>query len=170
MSTNQSIKLEINKEDDTYYLTGAINEHASFDVPAPINSVLKLDLAAIDFINSIGTRSWVLFLKSHEGCDIQFHRVSLTMMNAISMMPMLLPKGAISTIKSFYLPYCCMNCSETTLRCTNFQELDITDDSVYTDLITCSTCGNPATLSEEESEFLALFVDFGFGTVEGGQT
>ena len=89
MSTNQGKKLEISKKDDIYYLTGAINEHTSFDVPVPINSVLKLDLAAIDFINSIGTRSWVLFLRSHEGCDIQFHRVSLAMMSAISMMPML---------------------------------------------------------------------------------
>jgi hypothetical protein len=158
---SDSIKnFKIILQDGTYYLMGAINEHAQLTNIKPQDNLIRLNLEEITFINSLGTRMWVKFWASLANADVEYHRVSLPMMNAISMMPVLLPRGGdIHALKSFCLPYCCLSCSSTTIKIVTPDSLVFEDESAYCELIMCQICGNPSSRAEEDTEFLALLSD-----------
>ena len=160
MSDNSN-DFKITQKDNFYYLSGSLNELSALKDVKLKGDPIKLNLEGINFINSLGTREWVKFCTNHQNAHLEFHRVSRIMMNAIAMMPLLIPAGGKATdlIKSFALPYCCLNCSHITIKFVELTSLTFEDESVYSKLTMCQLCGNPANRAEEGSEYIALLSD-----------
>lgn len=152
-------KFNVSRRDDLYCLEGMINEFAALGTIKPTEKLVKLDLSGITYINSIGCKNWIQLLESLGDRMIEFHHVSTAMMTGISMLPGLLPpRGGRESIKSFYLPFFCIHCNTGHQSLVEPSSLEIIDESVFTGLVACPSCGSPMVVTEENSEFLYLFV------------
>ena len=155
---------QVFKKDEFYHISGRINEHANFSEIRPEGSTLKLNLKQVENIDSIGTRAWIQFCDKVNVDDIEYHEVSIIFMNAIAMLPALLkPKPALGKVKSFFLPFNCMNCGQESRILSNFSEIEVKGYDAFAPLKHCPECGNAATLIEEDSEFLHLFIEVANG-------
>ena len=142
-----------------FYLKGYINEHADLSKIAGGNSnSITIDLALVEYINSIGVRTWINMLNRNSQCTVKLRNVSLSFMNAAVMMPTMLGGQGLDMVESFYLPYQCIMCEHNFSHLTTQAEINVDDDMAFTNLVSCVDCGNPSTSLEEETEFLMGFI------------
>lgn len=150
----------VDYEGDMIILGGALNEYMDLSKIKVPSGVIKMDLAGVNFINSIGTGYWVRFWANFQKREVEFYRVSIELMSALAMMTTILPKGkTLSMIKSFYIQSCCMNCSHNFRALCKPGQLSFENSNAYTELAQCPVCGNPATATDEFNEFLDLYAD-----------
>lgn len=136
-------------------LAGAIDEWADLDAlfdELPRARPIRIDLAQVDRISSVGVRIWICFvdkLRLHdmavqlEGCSVVIVR----------QMNMILQFRGHGIVRSAYAPYYCTRCNKEQLRL-----IDLTLD-VGTQLrktLPCPICGNEIELDEEEALYTEL--------------
>lgn len=91
-------------------LRGQIDDDADL---SPLGQSLHLpvtvDLEGITFINSLGVRTWVLFLEGLRArhIPVTLRRVSETM---VDQMNMIMEARCHATVESFFAPYSCPQC------------------------------------------------------------
>lgn len=158
MSEDNRKRFVIARRDKFWAVEGYINEHSDLSKAAVDGDELLLDLEQVEFINSVGCKAWLIFIDSQKEKTIEYHGVSIPMMTAISMLPGLLPPAGKEAIKSFMLPYFCMNCNQEMEFKVEPSQLKIVDGTAFVDLLACKHCGSPAVVTEENSEFLYLYV------------
>ena len=149
------------KEPGHYEISGVINEKAKFVEIKAEGGEIHLYLKGISFINSIGTQLWIRhFNKLGPDVRMILHEVSITFMSALSMIPTLVrPRFELECVDTFYIPYACSSCNLEEAQLSKFSELTVEDEEYYAPLKHCSRCGNPACITEDDSEFLMLLVE-----------
>lgn len=93
-------------------LRGRIDETSAFsDVAESLAGQVVIDLEGVSFINSIGVREWVRFLRRLRAtCEkISFARCSEAMVAQFAAIPDTVT-GA--QVRSFWAPYTCVQCEE----------------------------------------------------------
>jgi anti-anti-sigma regulatory factor len=91
-------------------LRGQIDDDADLaSLGDSLHRPVVVDLEAVDFINSLGVRTWVVFLEGlrARGVAVALRRVSEAM---IDQMNMIMEARCHATIESFYAPYACPAC------------------------------------------------------------
>lgn len=152
-------RFSVQSDNSSYFVEGYINENADFKKIEVGEGKLRLNLEQVEYINSIGCKNWLTMIDRVKSMDIEYHAVSIAMMTAISMLPGLLPPGGKGAIKSFILPYYCLNCNQDMTLKISPEELKVVDGSAFVDMHACVHCGNPAVITEENSEYLYLYVE-----------
>jgi hypothetical protein len=92
-------------------LSGRINEATDFAPLMQHRGRLVLDLGEIAWINSIGVRRWMLFVRACEqaGIELTFERCSPMIVSQMSMITNFM--GSRSRVKSVLVPYLCPACN-----------------------------------------------------------
>ena len=136
-------------------LVGAIDEWADLDMlfdELPRSVPVRIDLAQVNRISSVGVRIWICFvdkLRLHdmavllEGCSVVIVR----------QMNMILQFRGHGIVRSAYAPFYCARCNKEQLRL-----IDLTAD-VATQLhkpLPCPTCSTLLELDEEEALYTEL--------------
>src|SRR5262245_11585730 len=107
-----SLKAEINRRDGATYVTlaGDITEAADLSPLTKQGSPVVVDLAGIRRINSLGVRTWVLFVRQAEtsGIDLYFERCAPVIVGQMSMIRHFM--GAKSQVRTLFAPYLCESC------------------------------------------------------------
>ena len=151
-----SLTAQVEQRDGATYITldGPVTELADFTPLTRLRGPLRLDLAGIDRINSIGVRSWILFVKQAEamGLSLTFERVSPAMVLQISMISNFM--GAKSRVRSLLVPYLCNSC--------HYEHLQLVEVTPGVALavpprMACPKCGAAMHLDELEAMYGSLF-------------
>lgn len=97
--------------DDALALSGSIDETSDLDglLDRARRGALVLDLAGVQFINSLGVRDWIRMQAeaARRGVAIDLRRVSEPIIHQLNMI--IATRGA-SHVRSFYAPYACDAC------------------------------------------------------------
>jgi hypothetical protein len=106
-----SRRLTISRTPDAIALTGVIDEAAYLAelLPPGTGGVLRLDLAGVTFINSLGVREWIRFLANAaaNGVRVELARVSEPLIQQLNM---ILAARGQAVVLSFFAPYACDAC------------------------------------------------------------
>lgn len=134
-------------------LSGAIDEETNSalgELYSKASKDLIISFKDVDYINSLGIRSWINFIRHiEEGRSVTFRDCTpdvVMQMNLISNF-----RGN-AKIESFLGEYTCDNCGEEGLisfKVTNRKELD----QLIANQI-CPNCGSEFTLEEDEENYL----------------
>ena len=134
-------------------LLGAVTEAASFTPLTQLGTPVRIDLAGVERINSIGVRNWIHFVKQCEssGIDLSFERCSPAIVQQISMISNFM--GARSRVTSLFAPYLCGSC--------NAEHLELVSVTpghpvAVQHALSCPKCQAPMMLDELEAMYGAL--------------
>ena len=124
------------------------------------SNVVKIDFSEVESINSVACYRWIEALKNHPGKTFLYQRVSVAVMNAIAMIPNLLPANqGLSAVESFFLPFECWSCDHHCKVLHGLTDIEFENDKALVPLQPCPECGNPMSLSRETAEFLYFITD-----------
>jgi hypothetical protein len=105
-----SRRLTITRTADAIALTGVIDEASYLGELLPAGpGLLRLDLAGVTFINSLGVREWIRFLATaaQGGVKVELARVSEPLIQQLNM---IVAARGQADVLSFYAPYACDAC------------------------------------------------------------
>ena len=126
-------------------LYGVINEASDLSPLLKLRSPLRIDLSGITRINSLGVRTWVLFVRDAEatGVDIVAERCAPVLVQQMGMISNFM--GTRSRVASLLVPYVCERCSayqEQLVEAATGQPLVIEPTQP------CTKCGGAMQLDE----------------------
>ncbi|MCB0361434.1 MAG: hypothetical protein KDD35_01850 [Bdellovibrionales bacterium] len=131
--------------------TGDINENADFnEIEFSGIKKMTLDFSGVRFVNSIGLRGWIQWIKKVSGVTIYFTKCPRYVVDQMNILDGFLPLNAI--VESFYVPYYCEACDHTetilATRGKDFKEgtADTKEGLLLQDEIACPKCGGSAEL------------------------
>jgi hypothetical protein len=108
-----STGFKIHKQGDLHHLVGAIDEQSDFSTLLAAPRPLKLGLARIQTINSIGIHGYIKFVSAFKDDEIELHECSRPVMDLINTIPATLGRPSRpSRVKSIYTPYRCRSCDK----------------------------------------------------------
>jgi hypothetical protein len=103
--------LTVEKQDDVYWLRGALDENAKLAGIASAGGVLKLELSGIASINSLGVAAFLNFIDTWNGAKVEYHGCSTACVDAMIMLPAFVgPEENTAKIVSFECFYSCPSC------------------------------------------------------------
>ena len=104
-------RMTITEQGDALVLAGSIDETAAVGelLAKAAGNRLVLDLAGIQFINSLGVRDWIRMqaAASKSGLAIELRRVSEVVVHQLNM---IIATRGNSKVSSFFAPYACDAC------------------------------------------------------------
>lgn len=113
-------RLSIEKRDDTYMLTGVIDELSDFsELLKATDGSVKLDLQGIQRINSYGIKNWILMLNKLQEKNITFINCPVCFIEQINLVPGIQGRAKVD---SFFLPFFCPECEEEYSVKVSFEE------------------------------------------------
>jgi anti-anti-sigma regulatory factor len=105
-----SRRLTITRTEDAIALDGVIDESSFLGELLPGGpGLLRLDLAGVTFINSLGVREWIRFLATaaQSGVKVELGRVSEPLIQQLNM---IVAARGQAQVLSFFAPYACDAC------------------------------------------------------------
>jgi class 3 adenylate cyclase len=148
------MRFQIKKSaEDTYEFTGPINETFDVSMITPASGPLKLRLAGVTNVNSVGVALFVKFVDSWQGRPVEYHECPEILIDAMQMLPALLgPESNTARIQSFRWPVQCLQSCGRVEMVLKASDLGFTQDAVTVGA-TCLSCqgavdliGNPDVL------------------------
>jgi hypothetical protein len=114
------------------------------------------DLKDVDYVNSSGIRTWVLFLRAlAPGRDIAYERCSPTIVTQLNMIPGF---GQGVDIRSVFVPFACISCSHVANELFSAADFPRPGDTVPPR--PCPKCGSELQLADAVEEYFE-FTDRG---------
>jgi len=144
---------------DTIFISGPINEDAEVQLSKlneGLGDNITINFKGVTFINSLGVRAWINFIREIEGRNLIFEECTPEIVNQINMIPNF--KGG-AQIKSVYGTYFCNSCSETqSFLFEDGSTLPTTEDIEIPE-VKCEHCSSDDTEFEEvEDAFFAFSI------------
>jgi ABC-type transporter Mla MlaB component len=134
-------------------LSGPITEVATLASLSQLRGPLRIDLAGIARINSLGVRSWIRFIHDCEatGLEVTIERCAPVMVEQISMIKKFM--GARSHVASLLVPYYCTSCgSEKTWLVERSAGASVVPPATTT----CPKCGGAMQLDVLEDMYATV--------------
>jgi len=135
-------------------LKGYINDATELASLVRLPGTLRIDLAGVERINSVGVKTWVHFVRDREkaGGDTVCERCSPVIVQQISMISNFM--GTRTRVKSLYVAYVCSACHNERLEL-----VDLTPGrpAQVAATLPCPKCKGTAQLDEVEQMYTKLF-------------
>lgn len=144
-------------------IKGDITEASSFEelVPQLVGRV-DFDLAQVSYINSLGVREWIRFLRQVNIQGFELHACSVPFVLQASIIPPMIGRG---TVVSFFAPYYCEGCDHHADKL--LQSATILAANHEPPVFQCSKCGDNMMLDDLPERYLA-FLRADLDEPEGG--
>jgi len=136
---------------------GDITEATSFDDLLPtLVGRIDFDLSQVGYINSLGVREWIGFLKRAGIQGYEFHACSIPFVLQASLAPSMLGRG---TVTSFFAPYYCTSCERTEERLLQSAAVLAAEDQ-EPPRFACAECSDGAEMELDDipSRYLAFLL------------
>ena len=133
-------------------IKGDITEATNLEdlLPRMVGRV-DFDLSQVRYMNSLGVREWVQFLKRANIQGYEMHACSVPFVLQASMISDVVGRG---TIVSFFAPYFCEGCNEQTEKLLQSAAILAADQQAP--LLTCSACNGQMRLDDIPERYLAF--------------
>ncbi len=134
-------------------IKGDITEATNFSdlLPVMVGRV-DFDLSQVTYMNSLGVRTWVEFLRAAPIQGYEFHACSIAFVLQASLSDAVLGRG---TVTSFFAPYLCENCDHEEERLLQSATVLATEDH-SPPTFTCPNCGGELGLDDLPQRYLAF--------------
>jgi hypothetical protein len=110
------------------------------------------DFADVTWIDSSGTRSWLLFIRDFAADrKVTFENCTADVVMAIAMFPSF---AASCKVRSAYARYCCDNCKRTESHLVDLATLEPATAELPERI--CGQCGTKMALDDDPASFAAL--------------
>jgi CheY-like chemotaxis protein len=134
-------------------LKGDITEATSFsDLQTAMVGRVDFDMSQISYINSLGVREWVEFLRSSSIHGYEFHACSVPFVLQASLVGDVLGHG---TIASFFAPYQCDSCEHQEERLLQTATV-LASENNEPPVFSCPACGGKLVLDDLPDRYLAF--------------
>ena len=147
--------MDIEQKNDTYYLSGRMDEYSDFSALLKAQPPLKLNIGKISSINSVGVRKFLAFTLGWSPRKFEFHECTPEFIANVNVIPQMLGNPSDEQqIKSFYVPFSCESCKR--VENVLFQREQITFDAQGEVVIPerkCGRCGETLDLDVERTEY-----------------
>ncbi len=137
-------------------VSGSFDEYCNFDdVDLDIQMKVDVNLKNVTFINSPGVRNWINFIHDVSlSREVTFVECPTIVMEQFFM---IYDFGGKGEIKTFYVPYYCSKCDESSeilVLSEDYlkEKIDLEDMGVK-----CSKCNEPMEIEEEIDKYEMLF-------------
>jgi DNA-binding response OmpR family regulator/anti-anti-sigma regulatory factor len=136
-------------------LKGDFTEASNFRdlLPAMIGKV-DFDLSQVGYMNSLGVREWVNFLRKAAIQGYEFHACSVPFVLQAALARDVLGRG---TVASFFAPYHCDTCDHQEERL--LQSATVLALEAEAPSFSCPACGGALVLDEHPERYLAFLRD-----------
>lgn len=137
-------------------IKGDITEATSFKdlIPALVGRV-DFDLSQVSYINSLGVRAWVEFLREAPIQGYELHACSVAFVLQAAMVKAVIGRG---TITSFFAPYHCDACDFEEERLLQSAAILAADD-LEPPTFACPECGGQLLFDDIPERYLAFLHD-----------
>ena len=134
-------------------IKGDITEATRFDdlLPVMVGRV-DFDLSQVRYMNSLGVREWVEFLRKAPAQGYEFHACSVAFILQASLVEGVTGRG---TVSSFFAPYACERCDYTDERLLQTAAVLATEDRTPPEFA-CPRCGDRLALDDIPDRYLAF--------------
>lgn len=135
-------------------LVGKVTEAADFSKLIALRTPLRVDLSAIENINSLGVRSWCNFVRDCEAAKLPLvvEKVSPVMVQQMSMISSFM--GTHAWVTSILVPYLCPSCNAEDQRLV---EVTRGEPVTVPSSIPCPKCTTQMQVDELEEMYDNLF-------------
>jgi hypothetical protein len=146
-------EVEVADEVVTFKLSGAIDEDVVFPaVPTQVKKI-KIHLAKVTLINSVGIREWIKWYSSFpQGCKVQYHFCPQPIIEQMNLVSGFYPSNA--EIVSFYVPYLCQSCDGLTNIL--YENDKVQDGLKIQKVISCNKCRAQAELDVTPQRYFSF--------------
>jgi DNA-binding response OmpR family regulator len=134
-------------------IKGDITEATRFDdlLPALVGRI-DFDVSQIRYMNSLGVREWIEFLRRAPIQGYEFHACSVAFVLQAAMVEGVTGRG---TVSSFFAPYACDRCEYTDERLLQAAAILATEDRQPPEFA-CPRCGDRLVLDDIPERYLAF--------------
>jgi CheY-like chemotaxis protein len=133
-------------------IKGDITEASSLATLVPLLvGRVDFDLSQVAYINSLGVRDWIRFLRGANIQGYEFHACSVPFVLQAAMIPPMLGRG---TVVSFFAPYYCERCDHQEDRL--LQSAAILAAGHAPPVFQCPGCGGTLALDDLPERYLAF--------------
>lgn len=135
-------------------IKGDITEASSFHdlVPLLVGRV-DFDLSQVAYINSLGVREWIRFLRSVNIQGYEFHACSVPFVLQAAVIPAMIGRG---TVVSFFAPYYCDGCDHHEDKL--LQSAAVLAASYQPPVLQCPRCSDTMALDDLPDRYLAFLM------------
>lgn len=148
-------KVEKQKDVTSIFLKGPIDENASevlnrLQADIGRDKICEFNFRDIDYINSLGLRSWVNFFRVfQDGKSITFTECTPDIIMQINMVSCFSSSAKIS---SFYVSFNCMSCNKETVHL--LENISQKEEALeQSKKMSCEKCGAPLELEVAEENY-----------------
>ncbi|WP_428267052.1 PilZ domain-containing protein [Haliangium sp.] len=133
-------------------IKGDITEASSFDdlVPLLVGRV-DFDLSQVSYINSLGVREWISFLRKANIQGYEMHACSVPFILQAAVIPSMVGRG---TVVSFFAPYYCESCDHHADRL--LQSAAVLAAGYQPPMLPCPECGESMELDDIPERYLGF--------------
>lgn len=133
-------------------IKGDITEASSLATLVPLLvGRVDFDLSQVAYINSLGVRDWIRFLRSVNIQGYEFHACSVPFVLQAALIPQMLGRG---TVVSFFAPYYCESCDHQEDRL--LQSAAILAANYTPPVFHCPSCDGTLELDDLPERYLAF--------------
>jgi CheY-like chemotaxis protein len=133
-------------------IKGDITEASSLATLVPLLvGRVDFDLSQVAYINSLGVRDWIRFLRSANIQGYEFHACSVPFVLQAALIPPMLGRG---TVVSFFAPYYCESCDHQEDRL--LQSAAILAAGYAPPVFQCPGCSGTLALDDLPERYLAF--------------
>ena len=147
--------MDIDLKNDTYFLSGRMDEYSDFSSMQKAQPPLKLNIGKVSSINSVGVRKFLAFTLGWSPRKFEFYECTPEFIANVNVIPQMLGNPSDETqIKSFYVPFSCESCKR--VENVLFQREEIRFDAQGEAVIPerrCARCGEALDLDVERTEY-----------------
>jgi anti-anti-sigma regulatory factor len=134
-------------------LKGDITEATSLkDLQSAMVGRVDFDMSQVSYINSLGVREWVEFLRKASIHGYEFHACSIPFVLQASMVADVLGQG---TISSFFAPYQCESCDHQEERLLQTAAV-LASEGKLPPAFSCPSCGGSLALDDLPDRYLGF--------------
>jgi len=142
--------MKISRKGGQVFLAGVIDENADFSELLKEQAPLSIDFSRVERINSIGIRSWMMFMTRWGDKPLNYLECPVIIADQLAVTPALRGiKKRAAVIMSAYMTFDCPNCGHQ-------EDFRVAYDQVQPQLMPgagnpkCSACGSPMGLTHED--------------------
>ncbi len=110
MSQQGQQGVSITAQNGVYSIAGTIDEYADFSALMSVDPEMRLNLAGVKRINSIGLRNFMMFLKGWGKGKYSFIDCPVEFVDQVNLIPSILKIGGQGSIESCQTPVVCKSC------------------------------------------------------------
>ena len=139
----------------TVYFAGEINETVDFsELAASLSGKVQFHLQGVRYINSIGTREWIKFVRSLPAVtELTLACCSAAIVAQLNVISNFCGPGELI---SFYAPYRCGQCNTEIAKLIDIKHCFPDPKTRHPPIFTCDACAHPLEFDELPDHYMAF--------------